>query len=311
MYAITGITGKVGGAVARVLLGAHRLSAPLYVMSKRAGSCGRPRDVRESSRPEWQDAASLTAAFTAAEGVFILPPSEFIRHRGFPRHEQSSPPSARPSNQRGLEESSACRRLARNQPDSNLLTQRTLTEAALGQLPMPIAFLRPAWFMENAAWDVASARQTGLIASFLQPLNKPVPMVATADVGRVAAELLQQNWTGRRVVELEGPSRITPRDVAAAFGKILGNVVRIRAIPRETWNGLFESQGMRHPLPRIQMLDGFNEGWIRLRGGRPGRFDERKYPTGDCAARACRSCRMRVATVRVCDNRFIGRNARC
>ncbi|MFP3624570.1 NmrA family transcriptional regulator, partial [Burkholderia sp. SIMBA_051] len=25
---------------------------------------------------------------------------------------------------------------------------------------------------------------------------------------------------------------------------------------------LFRSQGMRHPLPRIRMLDGFNEGWI-------------------------------------------------
>jgi uncharacterized protein YbjT (DUF2867 family) len=143
-------------------------------------------------------------------------------------------------------------------------------EAALGQLHMPIAFLRPAWFMENAAWDVASARQTGVIGSFLQPLNKTVPMVATADVGRAAAELLQQTWTGRRVVELEGPSRITPRDIAAAFGKILGNEVQVEAIPRETWNGLFESQGMRHPLPRIQMLDGFNEGWIEFEGGLAG-----------------------------------------
>ncbi|MEA3147878.1 MAG: hypothetical protein QOI53_3474 [Verrucomicrobiota bacterium] len=33
-------------------------------------------------------------------------------------------------------------------------------------------------------------RDTGVIQSFLQPLDKTIPMVATADVGRVAAELL-------------------------------------------------------------------------------------------------------------------------
>jgi uncharacterized protein YbjT (DUF2867 family) len=97
--------------------------------------------------------------------------------------------------------------------------------------------------MENAEWDVASARDEAVIASFLQPLDKPVPMVATADVGRVAAELLQQHWSGKRVVELEGPHRITPQDIAAAFGKILGHAVRVEAVPRATWNGLFESQG--------------------------------------------------------------------
>jgi NAD(P)H dehydrogenase (quinone) len=45
---------------------------------------------------------------------------------------------------------------------------------------MPIVFLRPAWFMENSSWDVAPARAQGIIPSFLQPLDKPVPMVATA-----------------------------------------------------------------------------------------------------------------------------------
>jgi hypothetical protein len=30
---------------------------------------------------------------------------------------------------------------------------------------------------------------------------------------------------------------------------------------------MFREQGMRDPMPRIQMLDGFNEGWIRFEGG--------------------------------------------
>src|SRR4030095_15826693 len=92
----------------------------------------------------------------------------------------------------------------------NLLTQRTLMEQELRELRIPVTFLRPAWFMDNFAWDVASAQDSGVIASFLQPLDKPFPMIATADVGRVAAELIQEDWNGCRVVEVAGARRITP-----------------------------------------------------------------------------------------------------
>ncbi|MCY5213215.1 NmrA family transcriptional regulator, partial [Salmonella enterica subsp. enterica serovar 1,4,[5],12:i:-] len=85
-----------------------------------------------------------------------------------------------------------------------MLTQRTLMEQALSALDLPVTFLRPAWFMENAAYDLIAARETGVIHSFLQPLDKSVPMIATADIGTLAAQLLQQAWAGHRVVELEG-----------------------------------------------------------------------------------------------------------
>jgi NAD(P)H dehydrogenase (quinone) len=104
-------------------------------------------------------------------------------------------------------------------------------EQALGTLSRPIAFLRPGWFMENAVWDVASARDIGVIHSFLQPLDKSVPMMATMDVGRVAADLLQQHRSGRRVLELEVPRRVTPNNVAAAFAEILGRPVRAEPFP--------------------------------------------------------------------------------
>jgi NAD(P)H dehydrogenase (quinone) len=148
---------------------------------------------------------------------------------------------------------------------SNLLTQHTIIEQALRKLPMAITFLRPAWFMENSTWDVVPAKN-GAIQSFLQPLDKPVPMVGTSDIGRVAAELLQETWNGHRVIELEGPHRVTPTEIATAFANLLGRPVRVEAVPRETWEALFKSQGMKNPEPRIQMLDGFNQGWIEFEG---------------------------------------------
>jgi hypothetical protein len=37
-------------------------------------------------------------------------------------------------------------------------------------------------------------------------------------------------------------------------------------VQRDTWEALFRSQGMKQPMPRIRMLDGFNEGWIAFEG---------------------------------------------
>jgi len=120
--------------------------------------------------------------------------------------------------------------------------------------------------MENAAYDVIAARETGVINSFLQPLDKAIPMMATADIGVLAAQLLQQQWTGRRVVELEGPHRVSPNDIAQALADILQRDVSVQLVPRDTWEPMFREQGAKNPLPRMRMIDGFNEGWICFEG---------------------------------------------
>jgi uncharacterized protein YbjT (DUF2867 family) len=265
MYAITGITGKVGGALARALL-ADGQPVRAVVRDTDKGRAWAERGC-SVALAEMQDAASLSAAFKGTAGVFILPPSEFDPSPGFPEARavidavKTALESAHPGKVVCLSTIGA------QATQSNLLTQRTLMEQALRELPMPVTFLRPGWFMENAAWDVGPARDEGLVHSFLQPLDKAVPMVATADVGRVAMQLLQETRNGKRVVELEGPQRVSPNDLAAAFAEILGRPVRAEAVPRETWGALFRAQGMKDPMPRIQMLDGFNEGWIDFEGG--------------------------------------------
>jgi NAD(P)H dehydrogenase (quinone) len=264
MYAITGITGKVGGALAQTLLSANQ---PVRAVVRNAGRAQAWAERGcEVAAANLDDAASLAAAFEGAAAVFILAPSEFDPLPGFPEARavidavKTALESAHPSKVVCLSTIGA------QATQSNLLTQRTLMEQALGELPMPVTFLRPGWFMENAAWDVGPARDEGVVHSFLQPLGRAVPMVATADVGRVAAQLLQETWSGKRVVELEGPQRVSPNDLAAAFAEILGRPVRAEAVPRETWGALFRAQGTKDPMPRIRMLDGFNEGWIDFEG---------------------------------------------
>src|SRR5262245_18759525 len=131
-------------------------------------------------------------------------------------------------------------------------------------------FLRPAWFMENYGWDIPAARDKGVVPSFLQPLDRRIPMVATGDVGRGAAELLLETWNGKRIVELEEPRRLSPNDIARVLSAIFSRTIRTESIPRETWMDLFSKQGMQNPLTRMQMLDGFNEGWIEFLDGERG-----------------------------------------
>jgi NAD(P)H dehydrogenase (quinone) len=262
MFAITGITGNVGGEVARALLAARRpVRAVVRDARKGAEWAGYGCEV---ALADIEDVAALTAAFEGAEGVFVMVPPNFDPMPGFPEARRTAATlkaaleAARPGRVVYLSTIGA------QATRENLLSQHTIIEGVLRESAVPTTFLRPGWFMENASWDVGPAKTTGVVPSFLQPLDRPVPMVSTVDIGRVAAGLIRETWIGHRVVELEGPRRVTPIEVAKSFSKLLGRPVRMEEVPRESWETLFRSQGMKNPVPRVQMLDGFNEGWIEF-----------------------------------------------
>ena len=264
MYAVTGITGKVGGAVAQELLAAGQKVRAVV----RDAAKGKPWADKgcEVAVAEIGDADALTAAFAGVDGVFLMTPPNYDPEPGFPETQ---------ANARAIETAIAAARpgkvvflstVGAQALEPNLLNNSRLTEEMLRRAPVPVAFLRAGWFMENAAWDVEAAR-SGVVPSFLQPLDHPIPMVATADIGATAAALLQESWNGVRVVELEGPRRYAATDIGRAFAAALSREVRMEPVPRDTWEQLFRSQGMQHPMPRIRMVDGFNEGWIDFEGG--------------------------------------------
>ncbi len=275
MYVITGITGKVGSALARSLLAAGQpVRAVVRDAAKGAAWAAQGCEI---ALADMGDAQALARAFTGATGVFVLPPPEFDPAPGYPEAQAVIGSVVAALTAATPQKVLCLSTIGADAVHDNLLSQRTLLEDALRELALPITFLRPAWFIDNAAWDVPSARETGIIHSYLMPLDRAFPMVAAQDVGEVGAELIQQAWNGIRVVELEGPSRVTPDDLAAAFAQALGRPVRAVPVPRDTWESLFRAQGMRNPGPRIRMLDGFNEGWIAFKDGgrdtRKGRID--------------------------------------
>ena len=260
---MTGITGKVGGIVARTLLAAG-LPVRAVVRDADKGRAWAEKGC-EVAVASIADAEGLKKAFSGVDGVFLMTPPDFDPEPGFPKtHEaiaavKAAIVAARPGKVVFLST------LGAQVAEFNLLNNSKITEEGLRTVPVPVAFLRAAWFMENASWDVEAAK-VGVVPSFLQPLDHSIPMVATADIGRTAADLLRKSWAGLRIIELEGPRRYSANDVAAGFAEAVGHPVRMEPMPRDTWEPLFRSQGMKHPLPRMRMIDGFNEGWIDFEG---------------------------------------------
>jgi uncharacterized protein YbjT (DUF2867 family) len=274
MFAVTGVTGKVGGAVARALRDA---GLPVRAVVRDAAK-GAPWAARgcNVAVADLDEVAPLAAAFTGVGGAFAMLPPIFDPTPGFPEAKamigtlRAALADALPPKLVVLSTVGA------DATRPNLLNQLGLLERALADLPTRVTFLRPGWFMENAAADLTSARETGVIHSYLQPLDHAVPMVATEDVGRTAARLLQEDWAGHRIVELQA-ERVTPNAIASAFAKALDRSVHAEVAPRAHWEEIFRSEGMRNPFPRMQMVDGFNEGWIDFSNcgaeARPGRID--------------------------------------
>ena len=265
MFAITGITGQVGGQLAGRLLEAG-LPVRAVVRDAVKGEAWAARGC-EVALAAMDDAAALTAAFRGATAVFVLLPPVFdpTPDAAETRRHIAALTQALAAGRPGRVVALSTIGAAATEP--NLLSKLGEMENALGKLDLPVAFLRAAWFMENLAWDVVPARDTGLMASYLQPLDRAIAMVATADVAETAASLLREDWTGHRVVELEGPSRVAPADLARALAGALGRPVRAEAVPRDAWEARFRRDGMRNPGPRMRMLDGFNEGWIDFDAG--------------------------------------------
>lgn len=268
MYAIMGITGQVGSATARHLLdNGQRIRAIVRDKAKAAAWAARGAEIAIA---DWSDADALAAAFSNIAGAFVMLPAnfapspDFAEPRALVQTLTAALREARPPKVVALSSIGA-----QHDRDLGLITQLHLLENALDTLPMPRAHVRAAWFMENIRWDVARAQSEGRLVSYLQPLERAIPMVSTDDIGRTIASTLVETWSGRRVIELEGPRRYSPLDMAQALAAVLEHDVEATAVPRERWAAYFENEGMPPDRtgPRIAMLDGLNSGWIDFENG--------------------------------------------
>jgi uncharacterized protein YbjT (DUF2867 family) len=123
------------------------------------------------------------------------------------------------------------------------------------------SFLRAGYFMENLGASFGALGQ-GIFPSF-SPKNLPIDMIATADIGRVAAELLLEGPNNAGVVELGGPAR-TIQDAADAISKLMGKTIQVVEAPIDAVVPTLMGYGASASMAGLyrELIEGMNSGRI-------------------------------------------------
>jgi NAD(P)H dehydrogenase (quinone) len=220
MYAVMGITGQVGAAIAETLL-AHGNPLRAIVRNPQKAASWAARGV-QMVEADYDDAIALEAGFRGMKGVFVMIPPNFAPSPDFSEAKRTIAAIGAALDRARPEKIVYLSSIGAQQKSGlGIITALHLLEEKLDSLKIPSAALRAGWFMENCAWDIAPAREQGKLFSFLQPLDRGFALVGCKDIGRIGTEILLQSWSGQRHIEVGGPRRYTPRDIAAALSTVL------------------------------------------------------------------------------------------
>lgn len=265
MFVITGATGHTGSVVAGTLIERGK-KVRVVVRDEKKGEAWRRRGA-EVAVAQMTDAEALARAFAGAEGVYLMVAPNLASKSVLADQKQvvdayaEAVSRARPRHVVLL--SSIGADLARgNGPIQTL----HYAEEALGK-QAPLTAVRAAYFMENWGGVVPLAKAQGILPSMLRPDRKHA-MVATADIGRVAAEALLAGPSQRGVIELAGPEDYAPGDVVETLAGILGKPVQKIDVPAEGIVPALEQAGFTHELAELfrEMNTALNRGEIAWKG---------------------------------------------
>ena len=217
----------------------------------------------ELVKGDWNDPAALAKALKGVDGAYLMmspsqTPSRDFREAkalvaGYKNALTQSPPLKLVLlSSFGSEQPSGLR----------LITSTAIMERELGTLDIPLAILRPGGFFENFVNAIAPAASSGTLYSFYQPLDRPLLMAATADIGAQVARLLTTQWTGKHILEIGNLT--SPNDIAAGLGHALGREVTAQAVPRDRLAATLQSFGLPsdYTWAYEEMIDSVNSGHI-------------------------------------------------
>ncbi|HEY0251945.1 MAG TPA: NmrA family NAD(P)-binding protein [Kofleriaceae bacterium] len=256
MYLVTGITGHVGGAAARQLLRDGKQVRALVRDPDKAKAWA--EQGVELVAGDLTDRAALERAVAGIEGVFVLVPPQNTAPDPIGRSREiiaayapvvSTVPNIVVLSSHGADQPSG----------TGFIIVTHYLEQALPNATM----IRAGSFFENYSYAVGAAKATGVFDTFLAPLDKQFPFIASEDIGKEVAKWLQQP-PAHRVIELG--TMTTPNQVAEALAKAIGKPVTARVTPRESWEAVLGAQHLPPHAVKLfcEMEDAINEGRIHL-----------------------------------------------
>ena len=258
MILVTGATGRIGRAVVHSLIAEHDINPRVLVRDRGAAEAVLPEGV-EYFEGDFQDPAGLEPALEGVGKALLL-----------------SPVHPRQVELQGnlLRTASAATHIVKisglgTALDSHVQSGRwhAEIEAEIVQTGNPYTFLRPYFFMQNLAFQIDSARHTGVIKSGVG--NARIAMVDVEDIAAVVAHILagKTPMINERHA-LTGAEALNYLEIADLFSEVLErDVVYQPQDLDEIRENLLESG---QPEWHVELLIQFNRAFI---GGSASQVD--------------------------------------
>ncbi|HEV2424425.1 MAG TPA: NmrA family NAD(P)-binding protein [Terriglobia bacterium] len=265
MFAITGATGNTGGVVAEKLLaGGEKVRVIGRDTSRLArfvqkGAEAFPADVT--------DGAALTRAFEGATGVYaLIPPNigtadvrayqERVTDALASALRQASVPRAVTLSSIGADKSEKV---------GPVVGLHNLERKLNAIERLNVVHLRAGYFMENLLPQVDVIRNFGMVGGPVKA-DLLLPMIATRDIGAVAAGLLKSGFTGKQTRELLGQRDVNYTEVASVIGRAIGKPeLRYVQLPAQQLKPALMQMGMSSNMADLllEMAEALNNGHMK------------------------------------------------
>lgn len=259
--AITTPTGNIGRELTKILQSetGHHLTLLARDPSRLAAETERGATVKQG---DLLDPGFLLEATRGADALFFLIPPNFGAEdfRGFQNRIAAAGVEAANRNEIAhvVLISSVGAQHAEGVGPVNGLHD---AEVAFGDADLNVTVLRPGWFMENYYAQLDAIKGAG---SIFMPMagSSRVPMIATVDIARAAADVLIAETTVPRLQELLGPRDVSLDEAAGFIGEAIGRPVQHVQVTPDQAKEAFLAAGIGPDLTRLylEMFDGYRDG---------------------------------------------------
>ncbi len=265
MYAITGATGNTGKVVAEKLL-AH--GAKVRVIGRDATRLA-PL-VSKGAEPfvaDMTDAVGLAKAFAGATAVYALVPPNLSAPDARAYQEQVSDALAAALRQAAVRKAVLLSSIGADKAEKTgpVVGLHNLEQKLNGVSNLDAVHLRAGYFMENLLPQIGVIRTFGVMGGPVRP-DLPLPLIATRDIGAVAAELLlKSDFTGKQARELLGQRDVSYVEMASIVGQAIGKpALAYMQLPPEQLKPALTQMGMSASMADLllEMSEAMNSGYM-------------------------------------------------
>jgi uncharacterized protein YbjT (DUF2867 family) len=229
-YVVSGVTGHVGSVVASELLDRGK-KIRVIVRNPKQGEEWSRRGA-EVAVGSLDDRAFLATTLANAAGFFTLLPGNPMApdfRAGLARLAHAIAAAVKDSRVPHVVLLSSVGADLLDAPTGPISSLHHL-ENALRATGTRLTAIRAGYFQENIASAISPATQAGVFPNFLPSADFALPMIATRDIGGVAARALLEPPARSEVVDLAGPL-YSARQLADKLGARLGKPLQIVDIP--------------------------------------------------------------------------------